>query len=381
MNDDYEFEDLLEDLYFSGYDVDPLQEAPGDTNRNRRNNDDDEEDTPAVQVGGNLRGDGNDLNDDVDYGKDTDPPQDDEEEENTDDTTEDQNENQPAEADAQQQNTPADNTDDVDFGANTEPPTEEEEPAETDAAPAQNPETAPENNNPAENNTNTANNDVRSDNNPPNTANTATDTAGTQDTNQPAGAAAGDDVDFGAGTEPPGDEPDDNAGGDDNADGDTTDDQNADDAGGDDTGDDADTEDDTGGDTDTAGGGDDEMNQLQADTFSDLTEDQLKIRINKLKDSYIDLYAAIEDTIDRLTDVNKGSDTINAINFINDQLFSMKTMVRDALVDSFSTRSLIENQILLERFIASFSMINKFIERLVSKDSSEDKNKKEKSTT
>lgn len=199
-------------------------------------------------------------------------------------------------------------------------------------------------------NADNTNNDVR-------TGDAGADTGSPAD-NDDAGE---DQTDYTAGAEAPGDEPTDDAGGD-NADADTQGDTETD------------TEDNS-GDNVNGGAGDEEINQLQSDTFSNLTEEQLRIRINKIKESFINLYVSIEDTIEKLSSVNKGSDNLNAINFINDTLFSLKTMVRDALTDSFNQRSIIENQILLERFVASFAMVNKFVEHV--SQNKDNNNKKE----
>lgn len=130
------------------------------------------------------------------------------------------------------------------------------------------------------------------------------------------------------------------------------------------------------GDTSGDAGADSEVQQLQSDVFSNLTDAQLQIRINNIKDSFIDLYNNISDTSNKLIDVNRSSENIKTINFLNETLAQLKGMVRDSLTVSFSTKSLVENQVILQKFIAIYSLILHIIEKIASKE--ENNNKEDK---
>lgn len=120
--------------------------------------------------------------------------------------------------------------------------------------------------------------------------------------------------------------------------------------------------------SDTSSGADDEIQQLQNDVFSDLSEAQMKLRVNSVKDSFIDLYNNISNTAKQMIDLNRSSENIATINYLNETLFSLKNMVRDALTDSFNTKSLAENQIILQKFITIYSLILKIVERIGKKE-------------
>lgn len=114
-------------------------------------------------------------------------------------------------------------------------------------------------------------------------------------------------------------------------------------------------------------GGDPELQELQPSAFSNLSEEQLRIRSNNIKQSFIDLHNDIVDLGDRLVVVNKNEDNIASVNFVTNSLNELKEMIVDAVSDSFDTRTLVENQVLLQRFIAHYGMLVHIIEKLPSK--------------
>ena len=139
----------------------------------------------------------------------------------------------------------------------------------------------------------------------------------------------------------------------------------ADGAGDEEAGDDMggeDTTDDASG--DTTEGGDGEISQLQNDLFSNLSDEQMKLRINSIKDSFIELYSNVDNTSKQILLVNRSSDNIVAINYINETLGALKDMIRDALTVSFGTRSIAENQIVLQKLVAIYSLVYKIVEKI-----------------
>lgn len=263
-------------------------------------------------------------------------------------------EEQPEEDEGDQQQG-ADTT--ADAGQDTDPNAQNinldgQAPENTDTTDANDPNAA----NPEDNNTNT---DVNPD------ANTPGDTA---DPNAGADTPDGGEdtaTDYTTDEAPSGDD----AEGDDGTGGEGQEDPNAaGDAGADDMG---------AGDAGGASGLDAELQQLQQDVFSNLTDQQMQLRINDVKDSYIELYNNIANTAKRLVDVNRSSSNISTINFLNETLNSLRGMVRDALTDSFNTKSLAENEMILQKFISIYSMILKIVERLANKEEKDDKKNKE----
>ena len=118
----------------------------------------------------------------------------------------------------------------------------------------------------------------------------------------------------------------------------------------------------------TGGGVNPDIQDLQNTTFSNLTPQQLQLRVASVKQSFIDLHNEIVDTIERLNVVNKSSDNIESINFVNNTLSDLKKMLLDSVGESFDTRSLIENQIVLQRFIATYGMCIKILDKITKKN-------------
>ena len=111
-------------------------------------------------------------------------------------------------------------------------------------------------------------------------------------------------------------------------------------------------------------GGNQELVELQQSTFSNLSEEQIRIRSNNIKQSFIDLYNDIIDIIDRMSTINKIPENLSSINFTINSLNELKNMIEDAVADSFDTRTLIENQLLLQKFITHYGMLIHIIEKL-----------------
>lgn len=348
------------------------QEAPGDNTNNqnnRRNQNNQQQNEPATPPAEEDDPDPEDYS--ADTGADVDTP--DATEDGTPDyTTEQEPDDEPAEELATT-NAP----DDTGATADTQPAGTTAAPTTTDTTPA---DTTDPGAATIDTGANTTNTDVNSGANTP-------DTAGDAGTDTTTGGG-----DVGTDTDEPTDYTGDNidgASGDDPAA--AGDDATGDDMGGEDgtegEGDDTTTDDGTvdDGTADAAAGGDmsgvdSELQQLQQDVFSNLTDAQLALRVNNVKDSFIELYNSITNTAQRLVDVKRSSENISTINFLNDQLNSLKGMVRDALTDSFSTKSLAENEMVLQKFISIYALILKIVERISKKEKNENKDEKEDSS-
>ena len=116
-----------------------------------------------------------------------------------------------------------------------------------------------------------------------------------------------------------------------------------------------------------------ELQNMQNDVFSDLSPEQMKIKIANIKQSFIDLYNDVVEVLERLSTVNKSSNNLESINFATITLNELKTMLNDHLVSTFETKSLVENQITLQRFLAIYTMVIKILEKVSNKQSNEDK--------
>lgn len=116
-----------------------------------------------------------------------------------------------------------------------------------------------------------------------------------------------------------------------------------------------------------------ELQNMQNDVFSSLSPEQMKIKIANIKQSFIDLYNDVVEILERLSTVNKSSSNLESINFATITLNELKTMLNDHLVSTFETKSLVENQITLQRFLAIYAMVIKILEKVSNKTEKPDK--------
>ena len=116
-----------------------------------------------------------------------------------------------------------------------------------------------------------------------------------------------------------------------------------------------------------------ELQNMQNDVFSNLSPEQMKIKIANIKQSFIDLYNDVVEILERLSTVNKSSNNLESINFATVTLNELKSMLNDHLVSTFETKSLVENQITLQRFLAIYAMVIKILEKVSNKQENSDK--------
>ena len=102
---------------------------------------------------------------------------------------------------------------------------------------------------------------------------------------------------------------------------------------------------------------------------------------DEISQSFGELFNDITDILERLSVVNKDSNIVDTLNYVNDSLSDLREMIKDSLTDSFNTRSFVENQIILERFITIYTMLIKILEKISNKkqleNNSNNKNKRE----
>lgn len=137
-------------------------------------------------------------------------------------------------------------------------------------------------------------------------------------------------------------------------------------------GDDAETGDE-GSETDAETSGDeytedgDELGGIEKVLFSDLSDQQINIRIIELKKSYLELYKSIETIIDKVNKISKTDENIVVIEFIVNKLSDLRTIVDDYLTKTFPTKTYIENSAEYQRYLAVLHSINKLLKELAPK--------------
>lgn len=171
------------------------------------------------------------------------------------------------------------------------------------------------------------------------------------------GDSGGDDFNIDMGDEEGGGE----SGDGESMDGDTTDGE-----GGEDSGDDT-----SGG--DSSGEVTDELIEKEKELFSDLTEKQITIRTNELKGLYIKMMDTIGSTAGRLSSAPNTKTNTKIIKYLVNKLNGLQKMVEDYMIDTFETKTYIENTIYYHKCLMQLNLIKDILKEMSLKTQKQDK--------
>lgn len=178
---------------------------------------------------------------------------------------------------------------------------------------------------------------------------------GSNDTNPDDSGSAdssgdGDDVDF---TDLGGDE------GSEEGDGDDGDGEESNEAG---EGDDG-SGDEEGGDEE--GSEEDELAKIEDELFSDLTDEQNKIKDKELKRLYMELYKSCDITINRINAIQKTDDNMRVLTFCAKKLIELRDTIDYILNETFWTKLYLDNLITYKTCLAQFNNVNNILKKLL----------------
>lgn len=117
----------------------------------------------------------------------------------------------------------------------------------------------------------------------------------------------------------------------------------------------------------------DEIKELEDSLFQHLKPDQIKSAKINLKGQFVDLYETIDKTIERLDKIDRTSSDISTINFVVKKLFEIRTLLKEALIKNFDNKSYVENQIILQRHMAIFNALTNILGELGKTKSAKEK--------
>lgn len=139
------------------------------------------------------------------------------------------------------------------------------------------------------------------------------------------------------------------------------------------------------GDDDTSGTDDDsesdstggaktaeEIDNIEKELFSDLSDQQMAIKHIELKSQFIDLYETLGDVIERVNKIPKTDSNIKALEFVGTKLTELRTMIHYNLTEGYPTRGYTENMVIYQQCLATLNTINQLLEELAPKTSNSD---------
>ena len=121
-----------------------------------------------------------------------------------------------------------------------------------------------------------------------------------------------------------------------------------------------------------------ELKELESKLFSDLSPEQIQIKDNELKVQFINLYEDIEKTENRVNRIVKTDSNESVVNFIIRKLEELKELVHTSLIQTYQTRTYLQNVLTYNHHLAVFASIGKMLKELSKKDKINDLLKKER---
>ena len=102
----------------------------------------------------------------------------------------------------------------------------------------------------------------------------------------------------------------------------------------------------------------DSLKAKDAELFDTLSPDEQQAKIKALKDLYIELYSTCESLMDKFNSISMEYDDANSqFKRIVNTLYGLKKMISDYFLNSFDSRSYIENEIMFDRYLAVLNSI------------------------
>lgn len=122
--------------------------------------------------------------------------------------------------------------------------------------------------------------------------------------------------------------------------------------------------------TDTDGGdynndsGNNEIQDLEKDVFSDLSDEQMAIKDRELKSNFSRMYDIIIDIKERINDISKDANMIKSLEFAANTLSELSDQVSDYLSYTYETKSYTENMINYSMFLSVIEQINEILDNI-----------------
>lgn len=104
-------------------------------------------------------------------------------------------------------------------------------------------------------------------------------------------------------------------------------------------------------------GEEESLDSYEKDVFRDLSPEQMIIKNKELKAQFKSLNNIIFDSLEKLNNISHTSYDNTILDFVVRKLVELKDISRDYTVDAFNTKSYIENQVQLQKMVATFNRI------------------------
>ena len=106
------------------------------------------------------------------------------------------------------------------------------------------------------------------------------------------------------------------------------------------------------------------LQELENVIFDNLTEPEKKLKIQELKELYINVYNKCTTITDMMSEIKRDEATIQIVEYISNTLLDLKQYVNDYINDIFDTKTYVENLSQLQKYIMVFNAINKVLAQI-----------------
>lgn len=109
----------------------------------------------------------------------------------------------------------------------------------------------------------------------------------------------------------------------------------------------------------------DEPIEANTDIFSSLTAEEQQIKIKELKKLFAEMYSSTDDLLNKINSIDSNEYNIEIMSRISMVMYSLKQYISDYMINTFATKSYIENDIAFNRFLSILNSVSSVIEDLI----------------
>lgn len=107
-----------------------------------------------------------------------------------------------------------------------------------------------------------------------------------------------------------------------------------------------------------------ESEEKTDDLFSDLKPDQMDIKTKELKSQFKNINSVITLSIEKINKISRNTYDDKIVEFIVRKLLQLRDYSKDYLIDTFKTKSYLENQVEFQRILITFGMISRLFNNI-----------------
>lgn len=106
------------------------------------------------------------------------------------------------------------------------------------------------------------------------------------------------------------------------------------------------------------------IKDLEAQLFSNLTPEQISIKNIELKTKFIDMHEMVQKILTRIDNLKKTEENLHTLDFVIKKLTELAEMLNDYITRTYDTNSYIENQVNYKTFLVTLEIVTKILDQV-----------------